>query len=77
MALTAHNGRFAWEHAPEGIWPIDTYLGMLSGEVTRLTDNEQGYGPRGQDFLVHVDAPQEVSHAAATLIGHSAHGHIS
>lgn len=76
-ALTAHNGRLAWEHAPEGMWPIDTYLGMLSGEVTRLTDNEQGYGPRGQDFLVHVDVPQEVSHAAATLIGHSAHGHIS
>ena len=56
-----------WESAPEGMWPIDTYLDMLAGEVMRLTNDEWGYGPRGSDFVVAVDVPVEVRDAAAVL----------
>ena len=65
--LACENGNLVWRHAPEGIWPIDTYLQLLVGEVMRLSDDESGYGPCGQDFVVHVDVPVEVRQAAAEL----------
>lgn len=65
--LAAEGDALVWHHAPEGIWPIDTYLGMLAGEVMRLTDDENGYGPRGRDFVAHVDIPDEVRAQAETL----------
>lgn len=55
------------EPVPRGMWPLDHYLGLLVAEVQRLTDDEHGYGPRGRDFLVHVDVPSEVASAAADL----------
>ena len=30
------------------------------GEIQRLRDDENGYGPRGKGFLGHVDIPDEV-----------------
>lgn len=74
--LTTQNGKLVWEHAPESIWPIGTYLNMLAGEVTRLTDDEQGYGPRGQDFLIHIDVPLEVAQDATTLTEYVRDGHF-
>ena len=61
------DGELAWEKAPEGMWPISMYPELLGGEVRRLTDDERGYGPRGQDFVVHVDIPDDVRHAAESL----------
>ena len=60
-------GRLVWRHAPEGIWLMEKYLQLLMGEVDRLTDDEHGYGPRGCDFVVHVDVPAEVRAAADVL----------
>ena len=37
------------------------------GEVARLTDDAQGYGPNGRDFVVHVDVPAEVARACERL----------
>ena len=65
--LTDAGAALAWRRAPEGIWPFDTYLGLLLGEVARLTDDAEGYGPRGRDFVVHVDVPAEVQVAAERL----------
>lgn len=65
--LACEGGKMAWAHAPEGIWPLDTYLQLLLGEVVRLTDDENGYGPCGRDFVVHVDVPNEVKEAAEAL----------
>ena len=67
VSLVARDNTLQYEHAPEGMWPIDVYLGLLAGEVDRLTDNERGYGPRGRDFVVHVDVPDEVRQAHALL----------
>ncbi len=30
------------------------------GEVPRLRDDTEGYGPRGRDFIAHVDVPEDV-----------------
>lgn len=65
--LAVTDGQLSWTQAPEGVWPIDTYLQLLAGEVARLTDDENGYGPCGRDFVVHVDVPNEVAEAAREL----------
>ena len=66
-ALAPEGTSLAWHHAPEGIWPIEHYLSLLTGEVARLTDDEGGYGPRGRGLVVHVDGPDEVRVQARTL----------
>ena len=42
------------------MWDVDRYINLLMGEIPRLTDNEQGYGPNGKNFLAHVDIPNRV-----------------
>lgn len=37
------------------------------GEIPRLTDNIEGYGPKGKDYIAHVDIPIEVEKAFAEL----------
>lgn len=65
--LACEEGRLVWRQAPEGIWPMEKYLQLLLGEIERLTDDEHGYGPRGRDFVAHVDVPPEVLEAADVL----------
>jgi len=36
---------------------------LLLGELPRLRDDINGYGPLGRDFIVHVDIPAEVEAA--------------
>lgn len=52
---------------PHGMWPLSEYLGLLVAEVQRMTDDENGYGPRGKDFIAHVDVPADVRAAATEL----------
>ena len=30
------------------------------GEIPRLSDNKDGYGPKGTGYIAHVDIPDEV-----------------
>lgn len=41
-------------------WTLGRYIGLLLGEIERLHDDENGYGPRGRGFFDHVDIPQDV-----------------
>ena len=43
-----------------GLWPVTRYLGLLLGELPRLQDTPEGYGPRGKDFISHVTFPPEI-----------------
>ncbi|MGK3374255.1 YdcF family protein, partial [Citrobacter youngae] len=47
----------------EGLWSVDRYLSLITGELPRLRDDATGYGPRGRDFIAHVDIPQNVEDA--------------
>ncbi|WP_312410291.1 YdcF family protein [Pseudescherichia sp.] len=47
----------------EGLWPIDRYLSLIPGELARLRDDDQGYGPNGRGFIAHVDMPDEIIRA--------------
>lgn len=50
-----------------GMWDMDRYISLLMGEIPRLTDDENGYGPQGKDFIAHMDIPQSVQEAFADL----------
>lgn len=62
-------GQLAFQEDIPGMWPMDRYLSLLLGEIPRLTDDENGYGPRGKGFIAHVDIPPEISDAFALLSG--------
>jgi uncharacterized SAM-binding protein YcdF (DUF218 family) len=51
------HGRFAWPH--------DRWVALVMGEVPRLRDDADGYGPRGRGFQAHVEVPSEVEAAYA------------
>lgn len=44
----------------DGIWNEARFFELLSGEIPRLRDDELGYGPKGKNFIVHVDIPSDV-----------------
>ncbi len=46
-----------------GMWPMDRYITLLLGEIPRLRDDENGYGPRGKNYIDHVDIPRDVIEA--------------
>ncbi|KAI3392480.1 hypothetical protein diail_5672 [Diaporthe ilicicola] len=49
--------------APELIWGVDRFLDLVMGEIPRLRDDKNGYGPNGNHSIVHVDIPPEVEEA--------------
>jgi hypothetical protein len=44
----------------EELWKMDRFLGLIIGEIARLNDDVDGYGPNGKGFIGHVDIPEEV-----------------
>ena len=48
-------------------WTLDRFASLALGEVSRLTDDAGGYGPRGTGFIDHVEVPGEVLAAAERL----------
>ena len=56
-----------YQEQPLGMWDIDRYITLLMGEIPRLNDDENGYGPRGKNFISHVDIPQDVKYAFEEL----------
>jgi len=55
-------GPYGVAAAPDGpaIWDRERFASLLLGEIRRLRDDENGYGPRGRDFIDHVDLPPAV-----------------
>lgn len=61
--LYQHEDGVMLANADEGVWSVDRYLALVVGEIPRLRNDETGYGPRGRDFIVNVDFPDEVEAA--------------
>ncbi|KAH7397538.1 hypothetical protein BKA64DRAFT_642689 [Cadophora sp. MPI-SDFR-AT-0126] len=47
----------------EDLWDMDRFYDLVIGEIPRLRDDVNGYGPKGKGFIVHVDVPAEVEKA--------------
>lgn len=64
------NGRLSFSSPIHGMWDMEHYISLLMGEILRLTDNAQGYGPLGKGFIAHVDVPASVAEAYDYLKKH-------
>ena len=53
-----------------GMWPIDRFTSLLLGEIKRLADTPDGYGPNGKNYLAHIDIPKKVEEACEDLLAH-------
>lgn len=52
--------RLKFKRDTAGMWEPERYITLLMGEIPRLSDTNEGYGPQGKKFLAHVDIPEEV-----------------
>lgn len=57
------------EELPSGLWSPERFLSLIMGEIPRLRDDENGYGPLGRGFIPHVDIPVEIETAYQHVYG--------
>ena len=63
VKVVVDNSTLTYDKEIWGMWEIDRYISLLMGEIPRLSDDENGYGPKGKGFIAHVDIPSEVRNA--------------
>ena len=51
----------------KGLWPMERFVSLVLGEIPRLRDDANGYGPRGRGYIEHVEIPDAVLAAHARL----------
>lgn len=61
------DSELTFEKEIKGMWDMDRYIALLMGEIPRLSDSADGYGPTGKAFIAHVDVPKEVEEAFEDL----------
>jgi len=66
LAMTDGELRFALSGI-SGLWTMDRFLDLVTGEIPRLRDDRDGYGPNGKGFIAHVDVPERIEAAYARL----------
>jgi uncharacterized SAM-binding protein YcdF (DUF218 family) len=49
-------------------WPVERWVALVMGEVSRLRDDPGGYGPAGLGHIAHVDVPSRVAEAETRLL---------
>lgn len=65
--VIVRNSQLVYSRDIHGMWDVDRYVNLLMGEIPRLTDDAGGYGPKGKDFIAHVDIPAKVQTAFEEL----------
>lgn len=65
--LVVRENHLAFAQPIFGMWQPKRYIDLLMGEIPRLRDDADGYGPNGRGFIAHVDIPPEVEAAFAEL----------
>ncbi|KAM0199995.1 hypothetical protein ACHAPI_003097 [Fusarium lateritium] len=55
------------DNRSNGLWNMDRFMSLLIGEIPRMRDNKNGYGPRGKGSIAHVEIPSKVEKAWETL----------
>ena len=61
------NDELVYEEDLHGMWPINRDVNLLMGEIPRLSDDANGYGPNGKNYIAHVDIPENVKIAFEEL----------
>lgn len=65
--VVVKDSQLVYEEEIKGMWDMGRYITLLMGEIPRLSDNTEGYGPNGKGYIAHVDIPAEVEKAFAGL----------
>lgn len=66
--VVVKNDKLAFEESNIlGMWNLEKYISLLMGEIPRLHDDENGYGPNGTDYIAHVHVPSDVLKAFENL----------
>lgn len=65
--VKVENSELVFDKEIWGMWDMERYITLLMGEIPRLTDDENGYGPEGKNYIAHVPVPDEVSQAYTEL----------
>ncbi|KHD36587.1 hypothetical protein NL50_08660 [Clostridium acetobutylicum] len=65
--VVVRNNELEFKQDILGMWNIETYITLLMGEIPRLSDDDEGYGPNGKNYIEHVEIPIEVSNAFMEL----------
>lgn len=73
--VVADRGALAYVQNIWGMWEMERYISLLMGEIARLSDDDNGYGPRGKGFIAHVNIPEEVR-AAFDELNHLYAGYV-
>lgn len=68
--VLCRDGKLCFARDIWGMWDMERYVSLLLGEIPRLRDDENGYGPKGKDFIAHVDISPEVTEAFECLGSH-------
>ena len=74
-ALISHAPLIPWigrDHVSSGparpeVWSRVRFRSLILGEIRRLRDDAEGYGPRGKNFIDHIEVPADVLTAYAKL----------
>lgn len=61
------NDELVYKENIHGMWTIERYVNLLMGEIPRLSDDANGYGPNGKNYIAHVDIPENVKIAFEEL----------
>ncbi|MFD1318338.1 ElyC/SanA/YdcF family protein [Loigolactobacillus zhaoyuanensis] len=67
VSVVAKDDQLTFDQAIPGMWSLNKYVSLLLGEIQRLTDDQNGYGPAGKNYLAHVDVPALIQTNAHTL----------
>lgn len=61
--VTATRDNLEFKEEIPYMWTMKHYVSLLLGEIPRLRDDKNGYGPLGKNFIAPVDIPTEVMFA--------------
>jgi hypothetical protein len=65
--VIVRDNELEFKHDIWGMWDMERYITLLMGEIPRLSDDAEGYGPSGKNYIAHVDVPIEVRNAFMEL----------
>lgn len=67
VEVTVHEDELVFKKDILGMWDMERYITLLMGEIPRLSDDVDGYGPKGRNYISHIDVPDEVRNAFTEL----------
>ncbi|BEJ16612.1 hypothetical protein CspHIS471_0600130 [Cutaneotrichosporon sp. HIS471] len=68
--VLGEKGALEWETDEaddDQLWEPARFVSLVLGEIPRLRDDQNGYGPSGSGYIAHVDIPQDVEEAWGRL----------